>query len=171
MTSTTNTNKSNNTVYVIGGGGGGYANNMGSCPGYGATPPHSTSSSSAYATGVTGPHGASGGYAIPSGTISISAGGTGGTTGSVWGASQSGTWTNMSTSILSIKTEGGGDAYVNTNKNKINLDEMAEVVQVVKERLLILTPNFEMHEKYPVLKDLYEQYKVVEAMLAEEETK
>ena len=67
--------------------------------------------------------------------------------------------------------EGDGDAMIKTKKNTINLDEMAEMMNTLKERLLILTPNFEQHEKYPVLKDLYEQYKVVEAMLKEEDNK
>ena len=77
----------------------------------------------------------------------------------------------MSTSILSIMAEGDGDAMIKTKKNTINLDEMAEMMNTLKQRLLILTPNFEQHEKYPALKDLYDQYKVMEAMLKEEDNK
>ena len=55
---------------------------------------------------------------------------------------------------------------IKTKKNTINLDEMASMMETVKERLLILTPNFELHEKYPALKEAYEHYKVLEAMMA-----
>lgn len=112
--------------------------------------------------------GATGSFTIPSGTLGIGH-------SSQWStlaASSSHTGTiSMSTSILSIMAEGDGDAMIKTKKNTINLDEMAVMMETVKERLLILTPNFELHEKYPVLKDLYEQYKVVEAMLKEEDKK
>jgi hypothetical protein len=37
----------------------------------------------------------------------------------------------------------------------------------VKSRLLILTPDFEKHEKYPALKDAYDRYKMLEALLGE----
>ena len=104
-------------------------------------------------------HGATGSYTVPSGTLTMG-------TGSSYASSVS-----MSTSILSIMAEGDGDAMIKTKKNTINLDEMADMMNTLKERLLILTPNFEQHEKYPVLKDLYEQYKVVEAMLKEEDNK
>jgi hypothetical protein len=102
-------------------------------------------------------HGATGSYTVPSGALGI---------GHSYASSIA-----MSTSILSIMAEGDGDAMIKTKKNTINLDEMAEMMNTLKERLLILTPNFEQHEKYPILKDLYEQYKVVEAMLKEEDKK
>mgnify|MGYP003350425794 CR=1 FL=1 len=70
----------------------------------------------------------------------------------------------MSTSILSIKAEDKGDAFIHTNKNKVNLDDMHHTVEMLKERLLILTPNFELHERYPALKEAYEHYKVLEAL-------
>lgn len=112
--------------------------------------------------------GATGNFTLPSGTLSINNPSMYGTlsAGSSYASSVS-----MSTSILSIMAEGDGDAMIKTKKNMINLDEMAEMMAMLKDRLLILTPNFELHEKYPVLKDLYEQYKVVEAMLKEEDNK
>jgi len=113
-------------------------------------------------------HGATGSYTVPSGTLGI-------TNPSMYGTLSIGSSyassITMGTSILSIMAEGDGDAMIKTKKNTINLDEMAEMMNTLKERLLILTPNFEQHEKYPVLKDLYEQYKVVEAMLKEEDNK
>jgi hypothetical protein len=131
---------------MIGGGSGGAGTTY---TGYGAVPPLGG-----------GAVGATGSFTLPSGTLGISGGGIG-----------YASTTTMSTSVLSIMAEGDGDAIIKTKKNTINLDEMAMMMETVKERLLILTPNFEQHEKYPILKDLYEQYKVVEAMLKEDDKK
>ena len=54
---------------------------------------------------------------------------------------------------------------ISTAKHTIDIDELAEVFEIVKKRLLILTPNFEMHEKYPMLKELYDEYKALEKLL------
>lgn len=54
---------------------------------------------------------------------------------------------------------------ISTAKHTIDIDELAEVFETVKKRLLILTPNFEMHEKYPMLKELYNEYKAMEKLL------
>ena len=74
----------------------------------------------------------------------------------------------MSTKMMSIMAENGGDAIIKTNKHEVNLDEMAEIVNSMKERLLILVPNFEKHEKYPALKEAYEHYKLIEALCKED---
>jgi len=55
---------------------------------------------------------------------------------------------------------------ISTDKHTIDIDELAEVFETVKKRLLILTPNFEMHEKYPMLKQMYDEYKAMEALLS-----
>lgn len=135
------------TGAVIGGSGGGTT-----YTGYGAVPPIGS-----------GAVGATGSFTLPSGTLGI------GSNSPQWTGISSGI--TMSTSVLTIMAEGDGDAMIKTKKNTINLDEMATMMATLKERLLILTPNFEQHEKYPVLKDLYEQYKLVEAMLKEDEKK
>ena len=151
ITGTGNSSK----CYVVGGGGGGGAGSYHNS--YGAVPPLGA-----------GAVGATGSFTIPSGTLGI-------INSSQWGTLSStssyASTVSMSNSILSIMAEGDGDAMIKTKKNTINLDEMAVMMETVKERLLILTPNFELHEKYPVLKDLYEQYKVVEAMLKEDDKK
>lgn len=72
--------------------------------------------------------------------------------------------TNIRPNALSIS---GPNPTIQTDKNKIDLDEMAETMQAIKERLLILTPAFEKHEKYPMLKQAYEHYKLVEKMCSE----
>jgi hypothetical protein len=145
------------TINTSGGGGGGVGTIIGggagtTYTGYGAVPPLGS-----------GAVGATGSFTLPSGTLGI------GSNGPQWTSINSGT--TMSTSVLSIMAEGDGDAMIKTKKNMINLDEMAEVMETLKQRLLILTPNFELHEKYPALKDLYDQYKVLEAMLKEDDKK
>ncbi len=72
-------------------------------------------------------------------------------------------------SFTSISTSNSNEVnanYIQTPKHRIDLDELAEVFDTVKKRLLILTPNFEMHEKYPMLKELYDEYKALEALLS-----
>lgn len=59
-----------------------------------------------------------------------------------------------------------GKNYIKTEKHKIDLDELAEMMETLKKRLLILAPNFEMHEKYPMLKELYDEYKAMEKLLS-----
>lgn len=61
---------------------------------------------------------------------------------------------------------GTGKNTIKTPTNEIDIDELAEFIDVVKKRLLILTPNFEKHEKYPMLKELYDEYKAMERLLS-----
>jgi hypothetical protein len=114
-------------------------------------------------TGVGG-FGGGGGMVL---TSNIAGGGSG------WANANSFTGSGLSTTVLSIMAEGDGDAIIKTKKNKINLDEMANVVETLKERLLILTPNFEKMEQYPALKEAYDHYKLIEALCVsnQEETK
>jgi hypothetical protein len=62
----------------------------------------------------------------------------------------------------------GKNPVLSTDKSAINLDELAEMMKVMRERLLILIPDFEKHEKYIALKKAYDHYKLIEAMLKEE---
>ena len=50
--------------------------------------------------------------------------------------------------------------------SKIDIDELADMMATLKKRLLILTPSFEMHEKYPMLKEMYDEYKAMERLLS-----
>ena len=43
-------------------------------------------------------------------------------------------------------------------------------VREIEKRLLILEPNFELHDKYPSLKEAYEQYKLIERLITNEQT-
>lgn len=69
-------------------------------------------------------------------------------------------------SIGTDGTEYGKSEIKLSNGKRIDLDELADVIETMKKRLLILAPNFEMHEKYPMLKELYEEYKAMEKLLS-----
>ena len=87
----------------------------------------------------------------------------------------------MAGQIHTITTGGGGGANsinknpyytgglhsntISSSKNSIDIDDLAELIKVLKSRLLILVPNFEKHEKYPMLKQMYDEYKAMEALL------
>lgn len=44
--------------------------------------------------------------------------------------------------------------------------KVAETLEKIMERLCILEPDFEKMEKYPALKEAYDNYKLIEAMVA-----
>jgi len=93
----------------------------------------------------------------------------------VWTSSQTaGTLTINgagSRSILSINADNGGDAIIKTNKHEINLDKMYEIVQLLSERLMIIVEDPAILEKYPTLKDTYEQYKLLSALMLSDKEK
>jgi len=71
------------------------------------------------------------------------------------------------TSTPVLKTGLIGDTItIETPKHQINVDELAEFMDIVKKRLLILIPEFEKHKKYPMLKELYDEYKAMEKLLS-----
>ncbi len=80
------------------------------------------------------------------------------------------TWTiGSSQPSINIANEGGKN-YIQTNKHKIDIDELGDLIETLKKRFLILAPNFEMHEKYPMLKELYDEYKAMEKLLSGPDT-
>ena len=74
------------------------------------------------------------------------------------------TWAIGSQPNISITNEDS-KSYIKTSKSKIDIDELADMMATLKKRLLILTPSFEMHEKYPMLKEMYDEYKAMERLL------
>ena len=74
------------------------------------------------------------------------------------------TWTIGSQPNISIANEDN-KSYIKTGKSKIDIDELADMMTTLKKRLLVLTPSFEMHEKYPMLKEMYDEYKAMERLL------
>ena len=55
---------------------------------------------------------------------------------------------------------------IKTARSTIDIDELADMMETLKKRLLILAPDFEKHEKYPMLKQMYDEYKAMEALLS-----
>lgn len=89
-------------------------------------------------------------------------GGGAGTTGQYYTSSG---WSSPNTTITLGK---GGKPVLSTEKNEIDLDELADFVKIMRERMLILVPDFEKHEKYAALKKAYDHYKMIEALLQED---
>ena len=129
---------SNTIVTMVGGGGGGTSGV------YTTTTAPNTST----ITVPTHPIGGAGTY-YTSGT---------GTSGPMW----TNTTQNANVRIT------GNNPTITTDKNSINLDEVADLVKILKERLLVIIPDFEKHEKYAALKKAYDHYKLIEAMVQEE---
>lgn len=75
-------------------------------------------------------------------------------------------WSNI-TQNANVRITGNNPT-ITTDKNSINLDEVADLVKILKERLLVIIPDFEKHEKYAALKKAYDHYKLIEAMVQEE---
>lgn len=63
----------------------------------------------------------------------------------------------------------GTNPTISTNEGKIDLNELIQLIDVLKTRLLILTPNFEKMEKYAALKKAYDHYKLMESMIGDED--
>jgi hypothetical protein len=91
------------------------------------------------------------------------------------GSAGSSNWSNGSTisfanmassDTLHADTTTYGKTTIKTAKNTIDIDELADMMATLKKRLLILAPKFEMHEKYPMLKEMYDEYKAMEALLS-----
>jgi len=138
--------------------------------------------------GGTGTFNTSYGAVPPIGTVSVTSGGTSypltanpqtvtiGAVGSAIGLS-SGTgafitstssgpvWTNHNNANIRIS---GDKPKLSTDKNEIDLDELAETMRILRERFLIIIPDFEKHEKYAALKKAYEHYKLLESMVVGE---
>ena len=68
--------------------------------------------------------------------------------------------------ISAGNTDYGSNEIRLGNGKTIDLDELHDIVETIKQRLLILTPNFEQMEKYPMLKELYNEYKAMEKLLS-----
>ncbi len=118
-------------------------------------------------------------YTIPTthtvGTVGVATGGGGGTYVSpsmgVYNPNQT---TTISTGYSTYPNVGtihiaGTNPTISTDKGKLELNALIELVDTLKERLLILTPNFEKMEKYAALKKAYDHYKLMESMIGDED--
>jgi hypothetical protein len=52
-----------------------------------------------------------------------------------------------------------------------NFKKVIERIEEIEKRLLIVVPKEELYEKYPALKEAYDHYKVIEAIVYNENRK
>ena len=94
--------------------------------------------------------------------ISGGGGGGGGNNGSAGYLSNSGSlsWapTGSPTVSMQITPQDKGDAIIRTNHNEINLDKLYKTVMMIADKMMIIADDPYFTEKYPTLKDAYEQY-------------
>ena len=101
-------------------------------------------------------------------TYTISGGGGGGGNGGTGYLSNTGSlsWVTQPTSItlnshLQITPTDGGDAIIQTNHNEINLDKLYKTVMMIADKMMIIADDPYFTQKYPTLKDAYEQYQTL----------
>lgn len=59
-----------------------------------------------------------------------------------------------------------GQTVFQGTKSQVTVDEIIDFMDVMKQRLLVLTPMFELHEKYPALKQAYDDYLLIEKLVS-----
>jgi len=62
---------------------------------------------------------------------------------------------------LQITPQDKGDAIIRTNHNEINLDKLYKTVMMIADKMMIIADDPYFTEKYPTLKDAYEQYQTL----------
>lgn len=139
------------TMYTTGGYGFSYDSNGSIYYGTGAAPTNVTGGY--YSTGAVGPTGAAGSI---SGTTNYTISTNGITTTFPYNYGQG----------TGIYVQGPSP-YISTDQGKIDLNELHKMMETIRERLLIIVPNFEKHEKYEALKKAYDHYKLLEKMLGD----
>ena len=97
-------------------------------------------------------------------TYTISGGGNGGTgylsnTGSLSWVTQP-TTTTLNSQLQIMPTDGS-DAIIKTNHNEINLDKLYKTVMMIADKMMIIADDPYFTQKYPTLKDAYEQYQTL----------
>ena len=152
----------NNTTNTNTTDGGTYA-------GVGQTTPSTLDyTSPTYTVGTTVPSG--GWVSTTSTTTGITSIPTGGLAGmGVYNPNQSHVYTTAGTYNPGTIHISGTNPSLSTDKGKIDLNELITTIDILKERLLILTPNFEKMEKYAALKKAYDHYKLMESMIGDED--
>lgn len=78
-------------------------------------------------------------------------------------------WSNVFTASSSWSTNVSEDLVIN-RPGKPPL-KVAETLEAIMKRLAIIQEDFEKLEKYPALKEAYDNYKLIEALCHEEDEK
>lgn len=100
-----------------------------------------------------------------SSTITIGAGGGGGSSGQYYTTSGTSTvWSNPLLSTTSINANliiSGKKPTLSTDMNKIDIDEMAGIIATLRDVFFILPKHQKLIDENPTLKDAWEQYETV----------
>jgi hypothetical protein len=59
-----------------------------------------------------------------------------------------------------------GQVVLHGTKENVSVDEIIDFMDTMKKRMLVLTPMFELHEKYPALKEAYTNYLLIEKLVS-----
>jgi hypothetical protein len=76
------------------------------------------------------------------------------------------TSTGTSTATLSVS---GKRPVIRIEEGDIDLKLLLTMMQKIQAILCIIEEDIKQHEKYPALKELYDQFKIVEAMVKAED--
>ena len=87
------------------------------------------------------------------------------TTGGSLYALQNSASLSISSDEIIFKPTENKNAIISTNKNKIDIDWLYETVQLLADRFCVLSADPYVLEKYPTLKDAYEQYQILNALI------
>jgi hypothetical protein len=106
------------------------------------------------ATNIPNIYGSTGCATVNWGNLTAGAVGSSGyyTTASTWSTSTQ-AYSNSYNNDIIIRREGKEDIHI------------AKTLEMLMERLCIIEPAMDLIEKYPALKEAYENYKIVEAMV------
>ena len=130
-------------------------------------PSNTTYTPAIVAAGSTTYTPAIGAIGSPNSYLISGGGGGGGGNGGTGYLSNTGSlsWVTQPTTILNsqlqIMPTDGSDAIIQTNHNEINLDKLYKTVMMLSEKFMIIADDPYFTEKYPTLKDAYEQYQTL----------
>ncbi len=75
-------------------------------------------------------------------------------------------WTQISGTTATISKPK--TTFVANDGRTVSVEEIVDFMEVMKRRMLILTPDLEKHEHFPALKEAYEQYLVLDRLMNEQ---
>lgn len=55
--------------------------------------------------------------------------------------------------------------FKTTDGRSVTTDQIVDFMELMKRRMLVLTPDFEKHAKFPALQEAYDQYLVLDRLM------
>lgn len=80
------------------------------------------------------------------------------------GGSGGGVTTGSVSSTYSVPISGS-TLNTSTSASVIIIGDLLSRIEKIEKQLSILRPNIELHDKYPALKQAYEDYKIIERLI------